>query len=127
MRFYTARVDAGRACSVYQDKHLRNLPCQRVQVDEVWSFCYAKAKNVQAAKAAPDGAGDIWTWTAICADTKLVPSWLIGARDTEYALAFVDDLRQRLATRIQLTSDGHKAYYKPSRKPSATISTTRCW
>jgi hypothetical protein len=73
-------------------------------------FVHAKAKNVPTAKAAPEGAGDIWTWTAICADTKLVPSWLVGARDGEYALAFVDDLRQRLANRVQLTSDGHKPY-----------------
>jgi IS1 family transposase len=103
-------VDIGAACSAYQDKHLRNLPCRRIQVDEVWAFVHAKAKNVPTAKAAPEGAGDIWCWTAICADTKLVPSWLIGARDGEYALAFIDDLRQRLANRVQLTSDGHKPY-----------------
>jgi IS1 family transposase len=75
-----------------------------------WSFTYAKAKNVPTAKAAPAGAGDTWTWTAICADTKLVPCWLVGPRDGEYALAFIDDLRQRLANRVQLTSDGLKAY-----------------
>lgn len=103
-------VDLGAACSAYQNKHLRNLTCQRIQVDEIWSFTYAKAKNVPTAKAAPDGAGDTWTWTAICADTKLVPSWLVGGRDGEYALAFIDDLRQRLANRVQLTSDGYKAY-----------------
>jgi IS1 family transposase len=103
-------ADAGAACSAYQDKHLRNLPCRRIQVDEIWSFTYAKAKNVPTAKAAPVGAGDTWTWTAICADTKLVPCWLVGPRDGEYALAFVDDLRSRLANRVQLTSDGLKAY-----------------
>jgi IS1 family transposase len=103
-------VDAGRACSEYQDRVLRNLLCKRIQVDEVWSFCYAKQRNVPTAKAAPSGAGDVWTWTAICAETKLVPSWLVGGRDGEYALAFVDDLRQRLASRVQLTSDGHKPY-----------------
>jgi hypothetical protein len=97
-------VDLGAACSAYQNEHLRNLPCRRIQVDEIWSFTYAKAKNVPTAKAAPVGAGDTWTWTAICADTKLVP------RDGEYALAFMDDLRSRLANRVQLTSDGHRAY-----------------
>ena len=94
----------------YQDAHLRNLPCSRIQMDEIWAFVHAKAKNVPTAKAAPEGAGDIWTWTAICADTKLVPSWLVGVRDGEYALAFIDDLRQRLANRVQLTTDGLKAY-----------------
>jgi hypothetical protein len=103
-------VDLGAVCSAYQDEHLRNLPCQRIQVDEIWSFTYAKAKNVPTAKAAPIGAGDTWTWTAICADTKLVPCWLVGPQDGEYALAFIDDLRQRLANRVQLTSDGLKAY-----------------
>ena len=103
-------VDLGAACSVYQNEHLRDLPCRRIQVDEIWSFTYAKAKNVPTAKTAPAGAGDTWTWTAICADTKLVPCWLVGPRDGEYALAFIDDLRQRLANRVQLTSDGLKAY-----------------
>jgi IS1 family transposase len=103
-------VDLGAACSAYQNEHLRNLPCRRIQVDEIWSFVHAKAKNVPTAKAAPEGAGDVWTWTAICADTKIVPAWMIGGRDGEYALAFMDDLRSRLANRVQLTSDGHKAY-----------------
>ncbi len=103
-------VDAGRACSAYQNEHLRNLSCRRIQVDEIWAFVHAKAKNVATAKAAPEGAGDIWCWTAVCADTKLVPCWVVGARDTEYAFAFVDDLRGRLANRVQLTSDGHKPY-----------------
>ena len=103
-------VDVGAACSAYQDRTLRNLPCKRVQVDEIWSFVYAKAKNVENATAAPDNAGDIWTWTAICADTKLVPSWLVGGRDSGYAQEFIEDLKSRLASRIQLTSDGHKAY-----------------
>jgi IS1 family transposase len=103
-------VDVGTAAAKYQDDHLCNLPCKRVQVDEIWSFVYAKAKNVAAAKAAPDNAGDVWTWTAICADTKIVPSWHIGARDAESAMAFMDDLSRRLANRVQLTSDGHKPY-----------------
>ncbi len=103
-------IDAGRVCSEFQDEALRNLPCKRVQVDEIWSFTYAKQKNVADAKAAPEGAGDTWTWTAICADTKLAISWLVGGRDAGYARAFIDDVYGRLAGRIQLTSDGHGAY-----------------
>src|SRR5438105_8154792 len=76
-------VDAGRACAAYQDRVLRNLPCKRVQVDEIWNFIYAKNDNVKHAKAAPIDAGDVWTWTAICADTKLLVGWLVGNRDTE--------------------------------------------
>ncbi len=103
-------ADAGRACAAYHHKHVRNLASQRIQVDEIWSFVYAKQKNVAGAKAAPDEAGDVWTWTAIDADSKLIVSWLVGGRDGEYAMAFMDDLRSRLANRVQLTSDGHKAY-----------------
>jgi IS1 family transposase len=103
-------VDAGQAAAWYQDRVFVNLPCKRVQVDEVWAFVYAKQKNVAKAKAAPPGAGDIWTWTAICADTKLIPSWYVGRRDSGAATIFVQDLASRLAGRIQLTSDGHKAY-----------------
>ena len=87
-----------------------NLPCKRVQVDEVWGFCYAKQKNVPTAKAAPEGAGDIWTWVGLDADTKLAVSWNVGGRDGEAAMVFIDDMAKRLANRIQLTSDGHKAY-----------------
>lgn len=103
-------ADAGNACADYQDKHLRGLTCRRLQVDEIWSFVYAKAKNVLTAKAAPKGAGDVWTWTAICADTKLIPSFHVGSRDAVDANIFIRDLADRLAHRIQLTSDGHKAY-----------------
>ena len=103
-------VDAGKACAAYQDQALRDLPCRRIQVDEVWSFIYSKAANVARAKAAPAEAGDVWTWTAIDADTKLVPSWRVGDRSSETAIDFMDDLRPRLANRVQLTSDGHKAY-----------------
>src|ERR1700720_2402330 len=103
-------VDAGRASAGYQDRVLRNLPCQRVQVDEIWNFVYAKQDHVKDAKRAPANAGDIWTWTAICADTKLLCTWLIGGRDAEYAETFMLDLRDRLAERVQLTSDGHRAY-----------------
>jgi len=102
--------DLGKVCSEYQDKTLRELPCKRVQVDEIWAFCYAKNKNVKDAKAAPEGAGDVWTWTAICADTKLVPSWQIGGRDIEAATQFIGDLAGRMAGRIQLTSDGYMPY-----------------
>jgi IS1 family transposase len=103
-------VDAGRAVSEFQDRALRNIKSQRVQVDEIWSFIYAKNDHVKHAKAAPANAGDVWTWTAVDADSKLLISTLVGGRDTEYALYFMDDLRSRLANRVQLTSDGHRAY-----------------
>ncbi len=102
--------DAGQAFSDYKDRTLRNLTCKRIQVDEVWSFVYAKAKNVATAKAAPPQAGDVWTWVAIDADTKLMPSWLVGARDAYAAHCFISDLASRLANRAQLTSDGHGPY-----------------
>ena len=102
--------DAGQAFSEYQDRVLVNLPCKRIQVDEAWAFCYAKQKNVPAAKAAPEGAGDIWTWVGLDADTKLVASWYVGKRDSGAAATFIDDLAPRLASRVQLTSDGHKPY-----------------
>jgi IS1 family transposase len=103
-------VDAGKACWVYHDEHVRGVKATRVQCDEIWAFCYSKAKNVATAKAAPVGAGDVWTWTALEASHKMIVSFMVGGRDSEYALAFMDDLRSRLATRIQLTTDGHKAY-----------------
>jgi IS1 family transposase len=103
-------IDAGKACADYQDRAFRDLPCRRIQVDEIWSFTYSKQKNVAAAKRKDLAYGDTWTWTAICADTKLIPSWLVGGRDSDYAMAFMDDLARRLAHRVQLTSDGHKAY-----------------
>jgi IS1 family transposase len=103
-------IDAGKACSEFQSLTFRNLTCRRIQVDEIWCFCYAKQRNVETAKKAPEGAGDIWTWTAIDADTKLVPSWLIGDRSGETAKAFISDLAGRLVTRVQLTSEGLKSY-----------------
>ena len=103
-------VDAGKACSTYQDRELHDLPCKRIQVDEIWAFVYAKQGNLPRAKNAPEDAGDVWTWTAICADTKLVPSWAVGDRSSATAIELMDDLRSRLANRVQLTSDGHKAY-----------------
>jgi IS1 family transposase len=102
--------DAGQAFSEYQDRTLVNLPCKRLQLDEAWAFCYAKQKNVPTAKAAPEGAGDIWTWVGLDADTKLVASWYVGSRDGDAARTFIDDLAPRLASRVQLTSDGHKPY-----------------
>jgi len=103
-------VDAGGPCWAYHDAKVRNVKAKRVQVDEIWSFTYAKQKNVSTAKAAPENAGDTWTWTAIDADSKLIVSYFAGGRDGECAMWFIDDLRARLADRIQLTSDGHKAY-----------------
>jgi IS1 family transposase len=103
-------VDAGKACAAFHDDKVRGVKARRVQVDEIWSFSAAKQKNVPSMKRPIEGAGDTWTWTAIEADTKLLITWLVGGRDSGYAIAFMDDLRDRLANRVQLTSDGHKAY-----------------
>jgi IS1 family transposase len=103
-------VSAGETCAAYQDANLRNLKGRKWQLDEIWSFVYAKEKNVRRAKSAPPDAGDVWTWMAIDADSKLVPSWRVGDRSAETAIAFVDDLRSRLAVRPQITTDGHRAY-----------------
>jgi len=103
-------VDAGKACAAYHDANVRNVKAKRVQVDEIWSFTYSKQKNVATAKAAPEGAGDTWTWTALDADSKMILSYFVGGRDGECAMWFMDDLRDRLANRVQLTSDGHRAY-----------------
>ena len=102
-------VDAGKACSEYQDRAMHGLTCKRIQVDEIWAFCYAKQRNVPEEKKGL-GIGDIWTWVAIDADTKLVPSWWVGNRDAENARALLTDLAGRVANRIQLTSDGWRAY-----------------
>lgn len=103
-------VDVGTACAEYQDKALRNLPCKRVQCDEIWSFVGSKQKNVAPEHQGVFGHGDVWTWTAICADTKLIASWMVGSRDGDAARAFIGDLAGRLANRIQLTTDGHRVY-----------------
>jgi IS1 family transposase len=103
-------VDVGAACEEYQDQTLRNLKCRRIQCDEIWSFVYAKQKNVPESMAGMFGVGDVWTWVAIDPDTKLVPSWGVGRRDGFTAQAFIRDLADRLSTRVQLTTDGHKAY-----------------
>ena len=102
--------EAGKACEAFHDRTVRNVQSKRVQCDEIWSFCYAKQKNVERAKAAPEGSGDLWTWTALDADTKLIISYLCGGRDAGYANEFMADVAGRLATRVQLTTDGHKAY-----------------
>lgn len=103
-------ASAGTACARYQDRYLRELPCQTIQCDEIWSFCYAKQKNVPEEKQGWLGYGDVWTWTAIDADTKIVPCWLVGLRDAGYAFRFMRDLQGRLANRVQLTTDGHRVY-----------------
>ena len=103
-------VSAGEACGAYHDATVRDVKAARVQCDEIWTFCYAKQRNVARAKAAPVDAGDVWTWTALDADSKLIVSYLVGGRDSEYANEFMDDVASRLANRVQLTTDGHKAY-----------------
>jgi IS1 family transposase len=103
-------VEMGNACSDYQDKVFHNLKCKQIQCDEIWSFCYAKEKNVPEDKSGQFGYGDIWTWVAIDADTKLIPSFCVGKRDAQTAKLFMDDLAGRLANRVQLTTDGHKVY-----------------
>ncbi len=103
-------IDAGRACARFHDEHVRGVKARLVQCDEIWSFTYAKQKNVATAKAAPEDAGDTWTWTALDSESKLVISYMVGARDSEYAAAFMEDVASRLATRVQLTTDGHKPY-----------------
>lgn len=103
-------VDAGRACAEHHDRTVRGLTSKRIQADEIWSFCYAKAKNVATAKAAPEEAGDVWTWTALDADSKLIVSYLIGGRDAGYANEFMQDVAARVASRVQLTTDGHRPY-----------------
>jgi IS1 family transposase len=103
-------AEIGAACEKFQNEALRNLPCKRVQCDEVWSFCYAKQKNVPQDLQGQFGYGDVWTWTALCADTKLICSWKIGTRGASTAYSFMQDLADRFANRIQLTTDGHRVY-----------------
>jgi IS1 family transposase len=103
-------VELGGACAEYQSAALFDLPCTTIQCDEIWSFCYSKQKNVPQEHRDEFGYGDVWTWTAICADTKLVPSWLVGERTAEDAEVFIRDLASRLANRVQLTTDGLRLY-----------------
>ncbi len=103
-------IEAGEACAAHHDETVRNVKAARVQCDEIWAFVAAKQKNVPSMKTPVDGAGDVWTWTALDADSKLIISYLVGGRDSGYALAFMDDVAARLANRVQLTTDGHRAY-----------------
>jgi len=103
-------VDAGQVSAVFHDEKVRGVKAKRVQCDEIWTFTAAKQKNVAKMKKPTAGAGDTWTWTGIDADSRLIISYLVGARDGEYAMAFMDDVASRLANRVQLTTDGHKAY-----------------
>lgn len=103
-------VDAGEACADYHDENVRNVSVTRVECDEIWSFWYAKEKNVKDAMAAPKGAGDVWTWTAIDADSKMILAYEIGDRSAETAYDFMLNLSRRIDGRIQLTTDGHRAY-----------------
>lgn len=104
-------VEVGQVCEEYQDRVLRNLSCRRIQLDELWGFNYCKAKTVTPEIAARvEGAGDVWLWVAVDADTKLVPCWRLGDRNAGTAFAFVNDLADRLNNRVQLTSDGHRVY-----------------
>ena len=103
-------VDAGEACLSYHNEAVQDVHANHIQCDEIWSFCYSKQKNADQAAGVIDKVGDVWTWTGIDSDTKLVVSWLVGGRDSSYALDFMDDLRGRLADRVQITTDGHRAY-----------------
>jgi IS1 family transposase len=103
-------LDAGKVCAAYHDEQVRKLKSKRIQCDEIWSFVAAKQKNVAGMKAQVTGAGDIWTWTALRADSKLIVSYFVGDRSSQSAIGLMDDLRRRLANRVQLTTDGHKAY-----------------
>lgn len=98
-------VDAGKLCSIYHDQVVRNLPCKRVEADEIWAFVGAKRKH-----AKHESQGDIWTFTALCSDSKMVVSWLVGPREVEFASAFMEDTASRLTHRVQLTTDGHNMY-----------------
>lgn len=103
-------ADIGEACANFHDSHVHDVSSNLIQCDEIWSFCYAKQKNVPAEKRGVFGYGDVWTWVGIDAESKLVVSWLVGGRDASFAAAFMDDLASRLANRVQMTTDGHKAY-----------------
>jgi IS1 family transposase len=107
---YKLLAAAGPVCTRFHDETVRGVASRRVQCDEARAFCYAKQKNVAGAKAAPEGAGDVWTWTALDADSKLILTWTVGGRDASYALALMDGLRSRVTTRVQLTTDGHRPY-----------------
>jgi IS1 family transposase len=102
--------ELGEAVLQFQDNALRNLPCKRLELDELWAFCYAKDKNLPDEMRGMPGVGSVWTWTALCAETKLIVSWRQGARDAANAHAFISDLSGRLANRVQMTTDGNRVY-----------------
>jgi IS1 family transposase len=106
-------LDVGDACAAYQDRTLRNLPCKTIEADEIWSYCYSKQKNIPEEHRGEPGYGDIWTWVALDADSKLAASWLVGERTVEDCWTFMEDLKSRLAGRIQLSTDGHQSYVAP--------------
>src|SRR5712692_5957953 len=110
-------ADVGQACLEYQDRVLLNLPSKRIQCDQIWSFCYAEEKNLPERLRGKFGYCDVWTWTALCADTKIVPYWFIGGRSACYANHFISHLASRLANRVQLTTDGHRVYLDAVEKP----------
>ena len=103
-------VDLGAVCSEYQDRVMRDLPCSRIECDEIWSFCHSKERNVPDEKRGELGYGDVWTWVALDVETKLVPTYRVGSHDAGEANAFMLDLAKRLHNRVQLTTDGHKTY-----------------
>ena len=105
-------IDAGEACAEYHDQTVHAVHSRRVECDEIWSFCYAKDKNVKKAKAAPDGAGDVWTWTALDVDSRMILAYEVGDRTIQTAIEFQSNLRSRLANRVQLNTDGMRAYYE---------------
>lgn len=105
-------IEAGLVCAAYHSRAVQNVQAKRVQCDEIWSFVSAKQKNVKAMKNAPEVAGDVWTWTALDADSKLIVSYMVGSRDAEAATEFMHDVAYRLASRVQLTTDGHAAYLR---------------
>jgi hypothetical protein len=117
-------AQVGEACLDYQDKVLRNLPCSRIECDEIWAFCYCKDKNVPAQMRGEPGVGSIWTWTAIDAETKLVPSWQLGSRDAANAHRFISDLQSRLAKRVQLTTMATGFIWMPLTPTSKAMWTT---
>lgn len=118
-------VEAGEACMEHHDATVRDVKAKRVQCDEIWSFCSSKQKNVEAAKRKDLAYGDLWTWTAIDADSKLIVSYMVGGRHSEYAMGLIDDLRQRLASSSPRTAT--RLTWKPSRARSAATWITRCW
>lgn len=103
-------VDAGTVCAIFHDENVRKVKSERIQADEIWSFCYSKEANAQKTKSKNEGRGDVWTWSALDADSKLIVTWQVGDRDSHTAYAFMTDLKSRLANRVQLTSDGLRAY-----------------